>query len=387
MDTIAARCNGDRPKPLQSLGTDLCSSALNPRLVPIASGLTAAVLGFAGIGSAQSLPDLYRLTEGASHHHVEYHQMSLAKGNETSLADLKGPGKVTYFYITDDTQNRWYPGLVLKVFWDGERDPSIEVPLADFFGAVGGKTIDYASAPMQINHGCYMCYLPMPFSQRARFVLANDGDQDYSRSVAYGIDYEVDPAYTQEKSRLHCTWHRSNPVQDGAAPLDQVVKPSEVGGKNTFNTRHTILHVKGHGHYVGNFLRVFTRSPNWWGEGVTFFHRDGETTVHSPGTEDEYGSCWGFGGTFCYPYCGYLENQTGNNRMFRWYLNNPVRFRESLKVEIQSIYTPSNAPFRGGADDFTSVAFWYQEEPHQSFGLQSFAERTAPSKASDYKKP
>jgi hypothetical protein len=73
--------------------------------------------------------------------------------------------------------------------------------------------------------------------------------------------------------------------------------------------------------------------------------------------------------------------------MFRWYLANPVRFQESLKVEIQSIYTPGNGPFRPGADDFTSVAYWYQEEPHQPFGLQPFAERTAPSKASDYQGP
>jgi hypothetical protein len=339
------------------------------------------------MGSGQSLPDLYRVAEGISQNHVEYHSLSLAKGNETILADLKGPGKVTYFYITDDTQVHWYPGLVLKVFWDGESEPSIQTPLADFFGAMGGKTIDYQSAPMQINHGCYMCYLPMPFSQRARFVLANDGDRDYSQSVAYGIDYETDPAYTREKSRLHCTWHRSNPVQDGATPLDQLVRPSEVGGKNTFNTRHTLVQVKGHGHYVGNFLQVFTRSPNWWGEGVTFFHRDGETIVHSPGTEDEYGSCWGFGGIFCYPCCGYLENQHGNNRMFRWYLTNPVRFRESLKVEIQSVYSPRNAPFRPGSDDFTSVVYWYQEEPHQPFGLQPFAQRIAASRAADYQEP
>jgi len=384
---MASRCNCDDPKALQGLCGESCSGAPRHRLVPFVPALTAALLGIAGMVSAQSLPELYRITRGISQYHVEYHQVSLSKGAELVLADLAGPGKVAYFYITDDTQVRWYPGLVLKVFWDGETDPSIQVPLSDFFGAIGGKTIDFQSLPMQINHGCYMCYLPMPFSQRAKFVLVNDGDRDYSQSVAYGIDYELDQAFTQEKSRLHCAWHRSNPVQDNAAPLDQVIAPTEVGGKNTFNSRHTILQAKGRGHYVGNFLQVFTRSPSWWGEGVTLFHRDGQTVVHSPGTEDEYGSCWGFGGKFSYPYAGYLENEKGHNRMFRWYLANPVRFQESLKVEIQSIFTPGNSPFRAGADDFTSVAFWYQEEPHQSFGLQSFAERTASSKASDYKKP
>jgi hypothetical protein len=60
---------------------------------------------------------------------------------------------------------------------------------------------------------------------------------------------------------------------------------------------------------------------------------------------------------------------------------NPVRFQKSFKVEIQDI-----APSGSGADDITSVAFWYQEEPHQPFTLQPFAERTAPGKAQEDKK-
>jgi len=343
--------------------------------------------GLPSTACAQTLQDLYRLTDAVSRPHVEYRRMEIPKGHETVLADLQGPGKIAYWYITDDTGGKFAPGLVLRVFWDGETEASINVPLSDFFGAIAGHTIDYQSVPMQINHLCYMCYVPMPFSARARFVLANDGDRDYSQSMAYGVDWERSPQYAAEKSRLHCAWRRSNPVQDGAAPLDRSVKASQVGGKNTFNTRHTVLEVKGRGHYIGNFLQVYTRSPNWWGEGVTFFHLDGETLVHSPGTEDEYGACWGFGGTFAYPYCGYLQHEKGQNRMYRWYVTNPVRFRESLKVEIQSILVPDNAPFQPGADDFTSVAYWYQEEPHQAFALQLFAERTARSRAAEFKLP
>ena len=99
--------------------------------------------------------------------------------------------------------------------WDEEAEPSIQTPLSDFFGAIGGKTIDYQSVPMQINHACYMCYLPMPFAKRARFQVANDGDALYSKSVAYGIDYEQGASFAQEKSRLHCAWRRRNPVKDG----------------------------------------------------------------------------------------------------------------------------------------------------------------------------
>ena len=222
---------------------------------------------------AQLLPDVYRITDGVSHNHMEYHQLQVGKGQEVVLADLKGPGKVTYFYITDETQVHWYPGLVLKVFWDDEAELSIQTPLSDFFGAIGGKTIDYQSVPMQINHACYMCYLPMPFAKRARFIVANDGDALYSKNVAYGIDYEQGASFAQEKSRLHCAWRRSNPVKDGL---------------------QTILEAHGRGHYVGNFLQVHTQFSGWWGEGDTIFHLDGKLMTHTPGTEDEYGSCWGF---------------------------------------------------------------------------------------------
>lgn len=337
-----------------------------------------AAVGFlnwlASPGMAQDMKDLYRISDSVSHTTVEYHRMSIPRGQEVVLADLTGPGKVTYWYITDDSGS-FYPGLVLKVYWDGAANPSVNVPLADFFGAMAGHTIDYQSAPLQIQHRSYMCYLPMPFAQRARFVLANDGDKDYSQSMAYGIDCELGPQYAGEKSRFHCSWRRSNPVRGGAPPLQ--LQASQTGGKTDINTRHTILEVRGRGHYVGNFLHVYTRSAGWWGEGVTIFHVDERTMIHTPGTEDEYGSCWGFGGTFSALYCGYLENEKGNNRMYRWYIVNPVRFQKSLKVEIQDIRN-----FGPGADDFTSVAYWYQDEPDQKVPLQSFAERTAPSNAS-----
>jgi hypothetical protein len=207
-----------------------------------------------------------------------------------------------------------------------------------------------------------MCYLPMPFARRARFLLANDGDRDYSQSVAYGIDYEEDSRYATEKSRLHGAWRRSNPVEGGL---------------------HTLLEVRGRGHYVGNVLQVYTKWGGWWGEGDTVFHLDENSITHTPGTEDEYGACWGFEHTYSYLYSGYLLNGQGTNRMYRWYLANPVRFQKSLKVEIQNQrYQDGQVPSR---DDYTSMAFWYQEEPHQPFTLQPFSQRASASRAIDYK--
>jgi hypothetical protein len=54
--------------------------------------------------AAQSVEDFYRITGSASRNHLAYQELAVPRGKETMLADLKGPGKVTYFYITDDTQ-------------------------------------------------------------------------------------------------------------------------------------------------------------------------------------------------------------------------------------------------------------------------------------------
>jgi hypothetical protein len=324
--------------------------------------------------NGQSVQEVYRLSPGKFATHVEYHAVNLDPGGEVELANLVGPGLVTYFYITDNSgspavattgeSGAYYPGLTLKIYWDDAKAPSVWVPLWDFFGAMDRTPIEYQSALLQLNHRCFMSHLPMPFSRRARFVLANDGAVRYSRSMAYGIDYEKNAAYAMERSRFHATWKRSNPTQDGL---------------------HTILDVQGSGHYLGNFLQVFTRYAGWWGEGDTIFDVDGEAMTHTPGTEDEYGACWGFEHTFSYLYAGYIQNEAGKNRMYRWYVTNPVRFQKSLKVVIQNQRNEARQQVPS-KDDYTSVAYWYQDGAHPAPALQAFGERTAATQAVSYTK-
>ena len=356
-------------KPSESRATSCFRRLTRKRLASVVLvGACVLTAGFSTRAQAQ-FQGLFRITEGSFANHVEYHRIDLPPGKEIVLADIGGPGKITYFYYTDDSHGHategtgfMYPGLVLEVFWDDAAEPSIRVPLWAFFGAFDRKTIEYQSLPMQINHYCYASYLPMPFSRRARFVLANDGDEAYSRSVAYGIDYESDAAFAAEKSRLHVAWNRSNPTREGM---------------------HLLLEITGKGHYIGNFLQVNTKYEGWWGEGDTIFHVDGKMLTHTPGTEDEYGSCWGFEHTYSYLYSGYIQMDEGGNRMYRWYIANPVRFQKSLNVEIQ------NQRYEGGAqvpnrDDYTSVAFWYQEGASPASALPPYAERVAPSRGAEY---
>ena len=69
---------------------------------------------------------------------------------------------------------------------------------------------------------------------------------------------------------------------------------------------------------------------------------------------------WGF-------YTGFylIENLTGNfggkNQMYRFYVNDPVRFKKSIRVMIEHGHA------NNFENDYTSTAFWYQKEPHKAF--------------------
>ena len=92
--------------------------------------------------------------------------------------------------------------------------------------------------------------------------------------------------------------------------------------------------------------------------------------------EDEYGSTWEFDHVYSYLYTGYIQMEEGKNRMYRWYVPNPIRFLKSLRVEVQAHHNVKGNQ-KPSSDDYMSIAFWYQEDPHRPFTLQPFAERTA----------
>lgn len=315
---------------------------------------------------AEPLTDLYEITDGVSGVQCKYDHFVLKPGEEKCIGSINGAGKITYFYFTDDSNGRIYDGLVLKIFWDDQAFPGVNVPLGAFFGVFNEQTCDYKSLPMEVNHLCYMSYLPMPFSAKARLYLVNDGDKTYDHLVAYGIDYVLEDTFREEKSRLYCQWVRSNPTQKGL---------------------HPVLKIQGRGHYVGNFLQVYSKYTGWWGEGDTVFSIDGKSMTHTPGTEDEYGSCWGFGSCFSMSYVGYIQNEKQQYRMYRWYLANPVRFQKSFTAVIQNRRFQGN-DFKTGqlesGDDFISVAFWYQQDRAEQVLLEDYAKRTAPSRAQNY---
>ena len=57
--------------------------------------------------------------------------ISVLAGETVVLADIKGPACINQIWITSNFP--LYRQLILRFYWDNEEEPSIEVPLGDFF--------------------------------------------------------------------------------------------------------------------------------------------------------------------------------------------------------------------------------------------------------------
>ena len=296
----------------------------------------------------------------------------LKANSVATLAEIDGPGAIQHIWIT--TFPQFWRCLILRFYWDDEESPSIEVPLGDFF--CNGWT-DYCqvnSLPISVNpHSAFNSYWEMPFRKRARITIENLLDEDV-QPLFYQVSYTLTEV-PEDVGYLHAQWRRNNPL-----PYKEV---------------HTLLdNVKGMGHYVGAYMAWGSNNRGWWGEGEIKFYMDGDgefPTVCGTGTEDYFGGAWCFGhpdgeySAYTTPYLGmpqvimpdgFYQSQQRFG-LYRWHIQDPIRFEEELRVTIQALGWRSNslrdnAPFDEWRylplqDDIASTAFWYQSEPHADF--------------------
>jgi hypothetical protein len=282
------------------------------------------------------------------------------------LADLEGPGIISHVWFTIGCKDRLYlRKLLLRVYWDGEPHPSIETPVGDFFGVGHARTASYQCLAFNmsthnegsIGGGAAMnCWLPMPFRKRARFEIVNDCDVPVS-SFYYYIDWQKNDRLDDDLAYLHAQWRRENPCE--AVDLKGV---NLTGADN-----YVILEATGRGHYIGCNFSIDNLSGDWWGEGDDMIFVDGATwppTLHGTGSEDYLAQAWGmqrnaflFNGMNLWTDPAF--NERGKVTVYRHHILDPIPFERSIRVTIEH----GHANDRG--DDWSSVAYWYQSEPHQ----------------------
>jgi len=65
------------------------------------------------------------------------------------LADIKGPGAIQQIWMTPAGNWRF---SILRFYWDGEKEPSVEVPVGDFFACGWGRFAQVSSLPVCVKH-------------------------------------------------------------------------------------------------------------------------------------------------------------------------------------------------------------------------------------------
>ncbi|MDM8008937.1 MAG: DUF2961 domain-containing protein [Phycisphaerae bacterium] len=287
------------------------------------------------------------------------------KANSTfTLADIQGSGAIQQIWMTPTGHWRF---LILRMYWDGETEPSVEVPVGDFFACGWNKYAQVSSLAVCVNPGsAFNCYWVMPFRKSAKLTIENISDKD--ETVYYQVNYTLTEVPADE-GYFHAQFRRNNPLP--------------------YKQDHVILDgVKGKGHFVGTYMAWQSNNVGWWGEGEIKFFMDGDKefpTICGTGTEDYFCGSYGFhartaDGTTEYreyttPYAGMpqvirpdgLNESQQRFGLYRWHIMDPVRFESDLKVTMQALGWRSGGRYLPLQDDISSVGFWYQTEPHASF--------------------
>jgi hypothetical protein len=310
-------------------------------------------------------------------------RISLTRGETKTVLDVKGAGCITHMWFTPmSVEPHYLRKLLLRIYWDDEPEPSVLVPFGDFFGLGHAETENYSSLPMVMapreGHG-FNCYLPMPFQKSARIEIVSENFLSETR-LYYNIDYELWDEPQTDLGYFHACWRRENPrkgVMETPEMSDYMI--THYGINLSDKDNYLIMEAEGAGQYIGcnlniHNLRVKKDVGNWYGEGdeMIFIDDDNEgdrwpPTLHGTGTEDYFNTAWGPDTKFYSPFFGLIKpggkDFSGKISWYRWHLLDPVRFNRSIRVSIEN----GNANRR--SDDYSSTAYWYQTEPHKTFGI------------------
>jgi len=284
----------------------------------------------------------------------------IGAGETFTLAEIDGSGIIQHIWMTPT--GNWSQSII-RFYWDGETEPSVEAPVGAFFGMGWNKYAPLNSLAMTVNPGsAFNSYWQMPFRKKCKITMEN---VSIHPMVLY---YQVNYAETEvgnDEAYFHAQYRRSHPTE---------------------GSLHTILDgVKGKGHYVGTYLAVGVNNTGWWGEGEVKFFLDGDkefATIVTTGLEDYFCGSYNFENKetrryqeFTTPYAGLhqvirpdgIYDSQQRFGMYRWHILDPVRFDGDLKVTVQDLGWRSEDRYLPQKSDIISVAYWYQTEPHGKF--------------------
>jgi hypothetical protein len=306
----------------------------------------------------------------------------IAAGQTLTLLDDVGPGIVTHIWITIASPEQYHlKKLVLCMYWDDETSPSVEAPIGDFFGLGLGDYFQFESTPLAVAPDKALnSFFPMPFRKRGRITVTNEGKEEID-AFYFNIDYQAwNKDLAPDTMYFHAQYRQ-------AAPNNGWTNQWDSNGTEAINAKKNIdgennyvwMEASGQGHFAGVTMSVLQNQDGWWGEGDDMFFVDGEKrpSINGTGSEDYFLGAWDFGDhPFSYALFGApvkgLEFAGSRSSVYRFHLDSPIPFTKSLKATIEH----GHANHR--SDNFYSVAYWYQKEPHAPFSALPPVEERIP---------
>ena len=281
-------------------------------------------------------------------------------GQTFTLAEMQGPGAIQHIWMTPTGNWRY---SILRFYWDDEKEPSVEVPVGDFFGMGWGEYAHLNSLAVTVNPGsAFNSYWVMPFRKKCKITMENVGAE--RMNLYYQVDYTL-TSVPEDAAYFHAQFRRSNPTQGALYTM--------------------VDNIRGKGHYVGTYMAWGVNNNGWWGEGEIKFFMDGDRefpTINGTGTEDYFCGSYNFENRktrqyqeFSTAYAGLhqvirpdgMYNAQQRFGMYRWHIVDPVRFEKDLKITIQDLGWRSEGRYLPQQSDISSVVYWYQTEPHVPF--------------------
>ena len=292
-------------------------------------------------------------------------------GKSATVLDVTGAGVITHIWFTIASSDPHHlKNLVLRAWWDGESSPSVESPIGDFFGLGLGEYFTYQSSMIAVaSVKALNAYFQMPFSKSAKLTVTNEGKQRCD-ALYFAIDYVTLPSLPNDLGRFHAQYRQAAPCKGVSNDWTSGGDPSANGIKNLDGKdNYVFFEATGRGHFVGVTHAVLQNQEGWFGEGddMIFIDGDAQPTINGTGTEDYYNGAWDFSSIpFAYAHNG-APFITGSERigsrycLYRWHTESPITFEKSIRVTIEHGHGNCRS------DDFYSVGYWYQTEPHAAF--------------------
>jgi hypothetical protein len=343
--------------------------------------LVAAVCDVFAQTTEGMLLDLARIKEGVKSKRVSSFDRSggngdgranIVPGETRTVFEVEGAGIINHIWITIGPPPELLDrhDIILRAYWDGNEEPCVESPIGDLFGQGWGESYPFSSMPLAagpVEGRGLVSYFTMPFADGARIDITNEADKPIA-AFYYYIDYVEVEKLPADMGRFHAWYnHQLTEALETGENEWRSLGPFE---ENTTGDRnYLILDAEGKGHYVGVNYFVHSPTPMWYGEGDDMFFIDGETwpsSLHGTGTEDYFNTSWCPKVLFQHPFYGYARvnddiGHLGRTHVYRFHITDPIYFDKSLRFSIEHGHN-NNLTL-----DISSVAYWYQTDPHKPF--------------------